>query len=198
MARPVRKANTRDVDASYAVLADAFSDYEWTRWTVDADHHRSRIESLQRLVLERVVLPYGEAWIAEDDDGLVASVALWMLPDSSIPTAVADEVATAQAALEGTRHAASLLAEAAAASLRPAAPHFYLGAVGTRSERRGLGLASAALAPMLERAEAEGRSAYLETSAPGNVRFYTALGFTVTGEIDVPGGGPHVWAMTRG
>ena len=122
-----------------------------------------------------------------------------MLPDSLIPPAVAEEVAAAQAELEGTRHAASMFVESEAAATRPAAPHFYLGAVGTRSERRGLGLASgAALAPMLERAEAEGRCAYLETSAPGNVRFYTVLGFTVTGEIDVAGGGPHVWAMTRG
>ena len=139
MPRRVRKANQSDVDASCAVLADAFSDYEWTRWTVDAADHRRRIESLQRLVLERIVLPYGEAWIAEDDDGLVASVALWMLPDSLIPPAVAEEVAAAQAELEGTRHAASMFAESEAATLRPAAPHFYLGAVGTRSERRGSG-----------------------------------------------------------
>ena len=49
---------------------------------VDAADHRRRIESLQRLVLERIVLPYGEAWIAEDDDGRVRRVS----PSGCCPT----------------------------------------------------------------------------------------------------------------
>lgn len=192
----VRRARAGDVDAVCEVLAEAFGDYAWTRWTVDAGDHATRIESLQRLIVERVALPYGEVWIAEDDHG-VASTAIWMLPTSSVPASVWEAIAPAQTALEGDRHEASALAEATVAHLRPLDPHYYLGAVGTRSDRQGRGHASAVLAPILERADTEKAIAFLETSAASNVSFYERLGFLVTGEVDVSGGGPHVWAMTR-
>ena len=60
-----------------------------------------------------------------------------------------------------------------------------------------LGLATAVLALVLDRAEHENTPAFLETSDRANVEFYERLGFRVTGEIDVPDGGPHVWGMTR-
>jgi hypothetical protein len=37
----------------------------------------------------------------------------------------------------------------------------------------------------------------LETSSEPNVRFYQRLGFAVTGQVQVPDGGPRVWAMRR-
>ncbi len=36
----VRAAALDDVPAAAEALADAFADYPWTRWTVDADGHR--------------------------------------------------------------------------------------------------------------------------------------------------------------
>jgi ribosomal protein S18 acetylase RimI-like enzyme len=193
----VRAAAADDVAAASAVLADAFADYTWTRWTVASDGHRDRIEALQRLVIEQIAMPYGEVWLAEDERG-VASVAIWMLPTSSVPPQVREATAALQAELEGDRHDASLAAEAACVPLRPAPPHYYLGAVGTRSDRRREGLGRAVLEPMLGRAQADGVTVCVETSDRANVAFYERLRFSVTGEIDVPGGGPHVWAMARG
>jgi len=194
----VRPAGSADVDAASAALADAFADYAWTRWTVDSRGHGARIEALQRLVIERIALPYGEVWVAEDDGGRISSVAVWMLPASSVPEPVLEAVAASQAALEGDRHDASLEAEAACEMLRPTQPHYFLGAVGTRVGCQRRGIASALLAPVLQRAEAEGTISHLETSDRTNVVFYERLGFSVTAEIDLPGGGPHVWAMGRG
>ena len=79
----------------------------------------------------------------------------------------------------------------------PTRPHYYLGAVGTRFDRQRNGIGTAVLEPLLDRARAEDAIAFLETSDRANVAFYERLGFTVTGEIDVPDGGPHVWAMAR-
>ncbi|MDQ1477889.1 MAG: hypothetical protein QOE62_3118, partial [Actinomycetota bacterium] len=59
------------------------------------------------------------------------------------------------------------------------------------------GLATAVLAPVLERAAGENALVFLETSDRANVELYERLGLAVTSEIDVPGGGPHVWAMMR-
>ena len=115
----VRRAGTADIDAACAVLADAFSDYAWTRWTVDGRDHGRRIEGLQRLFIERVGLPYGEVWIALDEHGLVASAAVWMLPESVVPESVTGEMAAAQAELEGDRHEASVAARRASPRCAP-------------------------------------------------------------------------------
>ncbi len=193
----VRRADLQDADAAAAVLADAFADYAWTRWTIEADDHSARIGGLQRLFIEQIALPYGEVWVAEDERATIASVAVWMTPTSSVPESDVEATAQSQAELEGDRHDASVLAEAACRPLRPVVAHYYLGAVGTRTDRQRQGLATAVVTPVLDRALAEGAMVYLETSDRGNVEFYERLGFAVTGEVDVPGGGPHVWGMSR-
>ena len=192
-----RLAGAVDAPVASAVLGDAFADSPWTRWTVDADDHVARITALQRLVIEQVAIPFGEVWVAEDEQARIASVAIWMLPAPPVPPAVWESIATAQSELEGSRHSASVAAEAAVLPLRPVVPHYYLGAVGTRSDCQGRGFATAVLAPVLERATVEGAIVFLETSKLRNVAFYERRGFVVTGELDVPGGGPHVWGMTR-
>ena len=193
----MRCATAADVDAAALVLADAFDDYAWTCWTVDARDHSARVAKLQRLVIEKVALAYGQVWVALDEGGELASVAVWMLPTSVVPDAVMREIAGEQAALEGERHGASIAAEFVVARLRPRSAHYFLGAVGTRRDRQRRGFGAAVLAPILDRARAEHAAVYLETSAPDNVRFYTGLGFHTAAEIDVPDGGPHVWAMAR-
>ncbi len=58
------------------VLGEAFAEYAWTRWTVDAVDHQSRITGLQRLTLEHVGLAFGEVWVTTCN-GIIESVALW-------------------------------------------------------------------------------------------------------------------------
>src|SRR5262249_54182204 len=119
MSAGVRRAVHGDVDAASAVLADAFADYPWTRWTVESRGHAERVAGLQRLSMDQIALPYGEVWVACDDGDTVLSVAIWMLPNSAVPAPVGREVGEAQARLEGVRHAASVEAEARVARLRP-------------------------------------------------------------------------------
>ncbi|WP_051516014.1 hypothetical protein [Candidatus Blastococcus massiliensis] len=59
MTPEVRLAGPEDVPAAAAVLAEAFADYAWTRWTVDAADHEQRLLALRRLFLEEVALPFG-------------------------------------------------------------------------------------------------------------------------------------------
>src|SRR4051812_18335959 len=97
----VRRAGRADADMASAVLADAFADYPWTRWTVDGDDHVDRVRALQRLVIDRVALPYGEVWVALDGDGAgeMVSVAMWMVPDRVVPASVWDEIGAETATL---------------------------------------------------------------------------------------------------
>ena len=78
----------------------------------------------------------------------------------------------------------------------PTVPHWYLAVLGTDPIHQGKGIGSSLLAPILERCDADGVGAYLESSKESNIAFYGRHGFEVTGEISLPGG-PPVWPMWR-
>jgi len=96
----------------------------------------------------------------------------------------------------GTQIPRGLRALATVERAHPHAPHYYLAVLGTRPERQGMGLGSSLLRPILDRCDAEGLGAYLESSKERNIAFYQRHGFEVTGEIRLPGG-PVVWPMWR-
>lgn len=75
--------------------------------------------------------------------------------------------------------------------------HWYLATIGTSSAGRGGGYGKALLRSRLDRCDAEGLPAYLESSKEDNISYYQRFGFDVTGEIRIPHGGPTVWAMWR-
>jgi GNAT superfamily N-acetyltransferase len=79
----------------------------------------------------------------------------------------------------------------------PVVPHYYLSVLGTDPDRQGGGVGSALLGPVLDRCDAEGVAAYLESSKESNVDFYIRHGFSVTDRIDLPEGGPALWFMWR-
>ncbi len=191
----VRDATHADVPTAAGVLADAFADYPWTRHTVAADRHGERLTALHRLLLEQVALPYGVVHVAVNA-GVVEAVAVWLPPTPPIPDAIWQQVATVRVGLLGDRAAAAQAAEEATARLRPTTAPWLLATVGVRHHRQGHGLGRTVLAPGLRLADAERADAYLETSTAANVRFYTRLGFTVTGQTQVAKG-LSVWAMVR-
>lgn len=79
---------------------------------------------------------------------------------------------------------------------RPYEPHWHLSVVGTVAERRGQGLGSALLEPVLRECDADGVTAHLECSKAENVPFYERNGFRVVEELELPRG-PRVWPMRR-
>ena len=71
----------------------------------------------------------------------------------------------------------------------------YLHYAGVAPEHQGRGLAGAAIRAGQARAAALGLPVHLETATEKNLGIYLRLGFAVTGEYDVPRGGPHFWSM---
>jgi ribosomal protein S18 acetylase RimI-like enzyme len=192
----VRRAVVSDIDRASVVLGEAFADYAWTKWTVDPSDHLSRVTQLQRIALQSYGLPFGDVWVAMTD-GALQSVAVWMDSAIVVPSAVHDRVRMITAALEGSRHEASMAAEQELSGWRPVVRHYYLAAVGTTPSMQGRGLARAVLRPVLTTADGEGACAFLETSSASNVAFYRNLGFEVTDHRLIRHGGPDVWAMLR-
>lgn len=75
--------------------------------------------------------------------------------------------------------------------------YFYLHYAGVLPEHQGKGWGGAAIRAGLEKADAAGLPALLETATPRNVGLYTSLGFEILTEWDVPRDGPHFWTMLR-
>jgi ribosomal protein S18 acetylase RimI-like enzyme len=80
---------------------------------------------------------------------------------------------------------------------RPRQTHWYLGTIGTDPARQGTGVGTALLRVVLDRLDAAGVPAYLESSKESNLAFYGRHGFEVTGQIHTPRGGPTLWLMWR-
>ena len=150
-----RIVDASDVDRAAEVLADAFADYPWTRWTVDAADHRRRIIALQRIALEHFALPFGAVAVSFVD-GAMCSVAAWSV-SAAVASFSSDAEHQAQVAtLEGTRHVASKAADRQIEPHRPQHHHLYLGTVGTVPAMQGRGLATQTLRPLINAADAEG------------------------------------------
>jgi ribosomal protein S18 acetylase RimI-like enzyme len=79
----------------------------------------------------------------------------------------------------------------------PPEPHWYLAFVGIKPDLQGRGLGAQLLAPVFERADADGTLCYLETPFQATQAFYRRLGFEITGEEHPVEGAPPVWSMTR-
>ena len=82
------------------------------------------------------------------------------------------------------------------ARFRPTTPHWHLVRLGTDAAFRGRGVATALLEERLARIDSMGLPAHLEASSPDSARLYARLGFSISGEIRLPGN-VSVLAMTR-
>jgi GNAT superfamily N-acetyltransferase len=190
----VRPARVAERDLLADMLAAAFADdplFVW--WFTDESTRPARLRAIMhRLVTLR--LDGGEVWVALD--GL--SAALWNAPgglaldQDVVDSGWRDLFATAT----DDERARGKVFEEIAERWHPGAPHWYLGVLGTEPTRQGEGLATAVLQPVLERCDADGLPAYLETLTPRNVPFYRRRGFAVLGEEQVPDG-PNAWFMWR-
>jgi len=79
----------------------------------------------------------------------------------------------------------------------PKEPHYYLEFLGTDPAHQRKGLGAAVLQPVLDRCDAEGVGAYLESSKDVNVPYYRHFGFEVRQEIQHKNNGPTQWLMWR-
>jgi ribosomal protein S18 acetylase RimI-like enzyme len=178
----VRLVRADDVEPLGAVLARSFDADPVFRAILPDDAHRAR--ALPILFVEwlrRLHLPLETTYTTDDHAG----AALWS-PPGRWHIGVLQQAAMAPrmlGALRGRTLTALrvLLAIESPHPHRP--PHYYLRVIGCDPTRQGQGVGAALLRPVLDRCDAEGVGAYLESSNERNVPFYRRLGFEVTGEV---------------
>ena len=193
----VRPARRADVGALSRVLGRAFHDDPVMRWLQpDAARRTAALPTFFATVARHHFLASSASEVAVSADG-VGAAALWDPPGRWQQTS-REQVAMVPGVLRAFRGrlgAARALAEQMKA-VHPEEPHWYLAIIGSDPAVRGGGFGAALMRSRLQRCDAEGAPAYLESSNPDNVPYYNRFGFEVTGQIVVPDG-PTLWPMWR-
>jgi GNAT superfamily N-acetyltransferase len=195
----VRKATAADVPQLAAMLARAFDDDPVAMYLFpDGRRRRAGLRRFFSIQLRSTFLRDDECYTTGEVGGDISGGALWSSPGR--PKAGTRELLRLLPILPllGRRLPTALQFLGAIEAKHPKdRPHFYLGVLGTDPPWQGKGIGSALLMPVLERCDAEGIPAYLESSKERNVPFYGRHGWEVTEELDPPGGGPRLWLMWR-
>jgi len=194
----VRAATAADRATLAAALASAFSKDPLFSWMAGAGPNRP-LGPKMRVMFDaflKLDLRRSDHLVFTDEVGIGAAV--WKHPNKwKMPTG--DTVRTLPAMLRvlGTKTPRMIGAITAIEKVHPKEEHYYLEALGTQQDMQSKGVGSAVIRHMLDRCDAEGLPAYLESSNPRNIPFYARHGFESTGEIVVGKGAPTVTAMWR-
>lgn len=197
MTLDVRPPRRSDVPALARVLGLAFQHDPVISWLQpDAGRRSAALAGFFGAMARHHFLAGGGAEIAVGPDG-VGAAALWD-PPGRWEQSPREQIAMLPAVIRVFR---GRLAQGRALTeqmkaLHPAEPHWYLAIIGSDPAVRGGGYGNALMRSRLDRCDAEGAPAYLESSNYDNVPYYHRFGFDITGEITVPGG-PTLWCMWR-
>ena len=192
----VRAAEAGDRQAAIATLTEAFVADPMLRYLAPDDRDYPRLaDAFFGTLFDVRAFGGGEVRVTDD----VSAVSLWNPPGGNRLGAEAVDAAF-EASVTPLLDDAGLerMARFGATldSIHPHEPHWYLGVVGVRADRRGEGLGGKVIRAILDDPAASSDPAYLVTATERNLAIYRRLGFEVQAETDIPDG-PHLWGMWR-
>ena len=175
-----------DVTPAVATIVAAFADDPVERWLYpeEADY----LQSFPRFVVAFA----GAGMVSSVED--FAAVAMW-LPPGAEPDGEAIAAVLAET-VERAKHDDTFAVAEQMDAAHPRFAHWYLPWLAVRPERQGAGLGAALLREGLERVDADGLPAYLETPNPRTIPLYGRHGFAVTA-VAQAGECPPVTCMLR-
>ncbi len=187
-----KRATIADAQPVSRTLASAFDDDPMMRWFFPDDS--SREAGLGRYFTTLFTRQYAHHGVCERTD---SAAAFWVPPEGQAKAVPDAETIQELQSILGDRALLFRDAAEAAAEHTPKEPHWYLAVIGADPAARGQGHGAALLRSGLAKADTAGLPVYLESSKPSNLPFYEHFGFTVREEVQLPGGGPVLWAMRR-
>ncbi len=192
----IRRAEPADVPALTRTLVRTFMDDPVAMWACRSESLRPRMLEGMYVARLRQMLAHDEVWT----NPMRTSAALWVPPERW-QTSLRESAALLPSFLHPRLLVRLPLLAIGLGSVQRRHPHrpahWYLSLLGTDPDARGHGYGSAVLAPILERCDRDGVGIYLESSKERNIAFYARHGFRVTGELQIPFGGPRMWPMWR-
>ena len=193
----IRAAGERDRELVVRLLDEAFREDPVSRWVFPGDAHLRRSHHKLMAAFTDIVLAAGRVDVTEDG----SACALWLSVPAADPAGAGpddDGPAQVRAAVDPANERVELIGRLTE-EIHPAdRAHEYLWMIGVAPERRGEGLGTALMMPVLDRCDREGLPAYLEASNADSRRLYERLGFTVLADrvLALPDG-PTMWPMWR-
>ncbi len=178
-----------------ALLGEAFQDDPVWMWVAPDPARRARFLGPTFAQLIRSRVDAGTTWT----NGELSGAAVWAEPDTwrARPGEVMRMALPMLRAVGASRLRGRLEALSNMERHHPKDPHWYLEVLGADPARRGQGIGSSLLAPMLDRCDTEGVPAYLESSKEANLAFYHRHGFEADEPLTLAPGCPPVWPMWR-
>ena len=194
----IRSATAADRAKLADSLASAFADDPLFNWMAGTGPNKP-LQPKVRVMFDafvKIELRKAGHLVFTDEDGIGAAIwkapSKWKMPNGDLLRAM-----PAMLRAFGTKVPRMTGAISAIEKVHPKEEHYYLEALGTRQDMQSKGVGSAVIGHMLDRCDAEGLPAYLESSNVRNVPFYARHGFEKTGEIVCGKGAPTVTAMWR-
>jgi ribosomal protein S18 acetylase RimI-like enzyme len=181
----VRAAEAADIPAITETICAAFHDDPTWSWAFrDESRRQAHYRAWWGLLVQEAMRFERPAVTVTDR---MEAAAVWIPPgeselssesESRVPALLRDLIG------EDTDRVLALLDRFEEA--RPSEPHYYLTLLGVSNDHRGQGIGMRLLANNLERSDAMGMPAYLESSNAANDHRYEALGFRRIGEFTTP------------
>jgi GNAT superfamily N-acetyltransferase len=190
-AHRIRKAARDDARRVATALTAAFYDDRVFRWFSPDDHRRGAMLPGFFDVFVEAYSVHGEAYTGDD----VAGAALWAAPGTD-PIGMDPVYAERLGAIAGVDAQRLFEVVEILEAHAPQEPHYHLQFLGVLTERQGVGLGGALMAPILQRCDRNGVPAYLEATSDRNRALYERHGFRAHGAIPLPDG-PALWRMWR-
>jgi ribosomal protein S18 acetylase RimI-like enzyme len=194
---PVR-ADAASLESVCQDLAAVFVDDPLFNWFSRTDSRKdaARLVFFRHLMRE-LLLPVGEA-LRPASGG---AAAVWMGSETQGPNSVIEELRALPILLGMTgwsRFGRMLKLREAMDKAHPLdRPHAYLWFLGVTPAAQGHGVGSRLLKAKLDKLDADGTPAFLETATERNVALYRRHGFDVIGEYRPAPDAPLIWAMWR-
>jgi GNAT superfamily N-acetyltransferase len=192
----IHRAGVDEAPQLARTLTRAFLDDPVTAYFMPnpATRLRELEHMFRRMSVEKIAAPHDMMYRTEGYE----AVALWLPPGKTV-LSTGESLRLLPTLVAGFRHRSlrALRGMTAMDKHHPDVPYYNLHFIGTDPSHQGKGHGAALLRPLLERFDAEGVPAFLESSTRRNHSFYRRHGFELTGEFNLPNGGPPLWTFWR-
>lgn len=184
-----------DLDETVSCLADAFAQDPITGFLLQpGSGYRERVTQFFSLLMRARIALGMPVLIARDSEGIHGAVMGYSTVHPSWPSDVTEEWDRFEKASTGMTERMAVY-EGIAAQFKPAAPHYYLGVIGTDPRMHGRGIGMQLIRSFCDASanDPSSRGVYLETAKKSNLAFYERAGFIETGRGAI--GNHTLWCM---